>query len=230
MVSTLDHPQIRAQHSHSSQLFHHQPVLIMHYQIMLFGAFAHLFRMAGDDSSKVDVLGHFAFWRHKRTPLLVTKTMIWPWLCHGFLPCFPALLMALTLSQAFMAWAEAEALFGLAQSQAEDATNGSSRCRVRNQLDVLIQVRIWCISVRTSKQTRNFQRFAARPIFLWGKIEQTFGRSQASEAAEESLRLARDADDELLMMHAMQVVAKTRIMCFRHWEAGRDGCVCEWIT
>ena len=27
---------------------------------------------------------------------------------------------------------------------------------------------------------------------------------QASEAAEESLRLARDADDELLMMHAMQ--------------------------
>lgn len=77
--------------------------------------------------------------------------------------------------EAFMAWAEAEALFGLAQSQAEDFKSDQELPEV-------------C--------------------------------TKASEAAEESLRLARDADDELLMMHSMQVVAKTRIMCFRHWEAG----------
>eukprot|EP00435_Cladocopium_sp_Y103_P010796 s3058_g2.t2 len=80
--------------------------------------------------------------------------------------------------EAFMAWAEAEALFGLAQSQAED-----------------------------------FKADQELPEVC----------SKASEAAEESLRLARDADDELLMMHAMQVVAKTRIMCFRHWEARHLG-------
>eukprot|EP00438_Fugacium_kawagutii_P016211 Skav224061 [mRNA] locus=scaffold534:577021:578630:- [translate_table: standard] len=52
-----------------------------------------------------------------------------------------------------MAWAEAEALFGMAQSLAE----------------------------------------AGKPL------------RKASEAADESLRLARDADDEVLMMHSMQV-------------------------
>eukprot|EP00434_Breviolum_minutum_P039953 symbB.v1.2.035491.t1/scaffold4770.1/size35053/3 len=74
-----------------------------------------------------------------------------------------------------MAWAEAEALFGLAQTGAEDF-----------------------------------------------KPDQELPEScrKASEAAEEALRLAREVDDELLIMHAMQVVAKTRIMCFRHWEAG----------
>ena len=77
--------------------------------------------------------------------------------------------------EAFMAWAEAEALFGLAQTGAEDF-----------------------------------------------KPDQELPEScrKASEAAEEALRLAREVDDELLIMHAMQVVAKTRIMCFRHWEAG----------
>eukprot|EP00913_Durusdinium_trenchii_P011893 g11171.t1 len=77
--------------------------------------------------------------------------------------------------EAFMAWAEAEALFGLAQTQAEDFKPDEELPEVCRK---------------------------------------------AAEAAEEALRLAKEADDELLTMHAMQVVAKTRIMCFRHWEAG----------
>lgn len=77
--------------------------------------------------------------------------------------------------EAFMAWAEAEAVFGLAQTQAEDFKPDEELPEVCRK---------------------------------------------AAEAAEEALRLAKEADDELLTMHAMQVVAKTRIMCFRHWEAG----------
>ncbi|CAE7394061.1 unnamed protein product [Symbiodinium natans] len=75
--------------------------------------------------------------------------------------------------EAFMAWAEAEALFGLAQMQ-DDHKPGDD-------------------------------------------LPESF--KKACDAAEEALKLARAVDDEILIMHSQQVVAKTRIMSFRHWEA-----------
>ncbi|CAE7770099.1 TTC28 [Symbiodinium sp. CCMP2592] len=75
--------------------------------------------------------------------------------------------------EAFMAWAEAEALFGLAQMQ-DDHKPGDD-------------------------------------------LPESF--KKACDAAEEALKLAKAVDDDILVMHSQQVVAKTRIMSFRHWEA-----------
>lgn len=80
--------------------------------------------------------------------------------------------------EAFMAWAESEALFGLAQMQEE-----------ANQ-----------------KQTEQ--------IYEISDMSQ-----KALEAASDAVQLCRKAKDELLILHALQALAKTLILCMQHEEA-----------
>ncbi|OLP77130.1 hypothetical protein AK812_SmicGene42846 [Symbiodinium microadriaticum] len=61
--------------------------------------------------------------------------------------------------------------------------------------------------------------FVTRPPSGPEREQQCDEHQQKQLRRRQALKLAKAVDDDILVMHSQQVVAKTRIMSFRHWEA-----------